>query len=749
MSDGAGSPEPAFWGDAAGADDTDRDRTLVSTVDDGVYQLDADGTFVAVNDGIVETTGYAREELVGAHAAVLFDEAGVERIERETARLRSNDGARGELLELPVETASGERIYVEVRPSLVEGDGGVGGTVGLVRDITDRKRRERELEESERRYRTLAENFPNGAVGLVDHDLRYVTVGGTPLTEHAVDTGEMEGRHVREVVSEEVADRLVPRLRAALDGESSTVEYSYEDGERHARFRTFPLRGDDGEVLGAMGMSQDITEQVERKRRLEESERLYRTLAQNFPDGAVGIYDDDLRFDLVEGAMWEDIEPDTEDVQGNTIYEAFEDHVVANIEPIYRAALSEGVTDSVVTEYAGRILRVWATPLRGSGGEIFAGLSFAQDITEQVEREAELERALDLLERTQRIADVGGWEIDMRTGEVFWTDHTFELLDMHSDTEPSLEEVLEMYHEDDRADVAAALESGEPFDMEKRIRTASGEVRWVRLRGIPEVVGGEVTSIRGAAQDVTEKVGREQRLEELVEKLEDSNERLEQFAYAASHDLQEPLRMVSSYLQLIEDRYGDELDADGEEFLAFAVDGADRMRDMIDALLDYSRVETRGDPFEPVALGEVLADVRRDLRIKIEESNADITAGSLPTVYGDRDQLYQLLQNLLTNALEYSGDEPPRIHVSAEEEGGDWRVSVRDEGIGIDPEDTDRVFDIFQSLHPHDEHSGTGIGLALAERIVERHGGTIRVDAEPGKGSTFSFTLPATGDGDE
>ncbi|RQH01714.1 MEDS domain-containing protein [Natrarchaeobius oligotrophus] len=226
-------------------------------------------------------------------------------------------------------------------------------------------------------------------------------------------------------------------------------------------------------------------------------------------------------------------------------------------------------------------------------------------------------------------------------------------------------------------------------------------------------------------------------------KLEASNERLEQFAYAASHDLQEPLRMVTSYLQLLENRYGDAFDEDGEEFLAFAVDGADRMREMIDALLEYSRVDSTGEPFEPVELDVVLGDVLNDLQVQIDETDATITTEQLPRVMGDSSQLRQVLQNLITNAITYSGDEPPRVHVDVERRGREWVLSVADDGIGIDPDDHDRVFTVFDRLHSRDEYEGTGIGLALCRRIVERHGGEIRLESEPGEGSTFSVTLPA------
>jgi light-regulated signal transduction histidine kinase (bacteriophytochrome) len=240
--------------------------------------------------------------------------------------------------------------------------------------------------------------------------------------------------------------------------------------------------------------------------------------------------------------------------------------------------------------------------------------------------------------------------------------------------------------------------------------------------------------------DITERKTYEQRLEA-------SNEHLKQFAYAASHDLQEPLRMVMSYLELLERRYGDALDDDAEEFIAYAVDGAERMSQMITALLDYARVDTQGEPFEPVDLDIVLKDVLDSLRMKIGETEAEITTESLPSVRGDEAQLRQLLQNLLSNAIEYSGNEPPRVHLGVDRtESGAPVISVRDEGIGIDVDDQARIFEVFQRLHSHGEHPGTGVGLALCRRIVRRHGGELRVESEPGEGATFSFTIDETAD---
>jgi light-regulated signal transduction histidine kinase (bacteriophytochrome) len=235
---------------------------------------------------------------------------------------------------------------------------------------------------------------------------------------------------------------------------------------------------------------------------------------------------------------------------------------------------------------------------------------------------------------------------------------------------------------------------------------------------------------------------REAELEETIKRLQQSNDRLKQFAYAASHDLQEPLRMVSSYLQLLENKYKDELDEEAQKYIDFAVDGADRMRAMVNDLLSFSRVEQANSEFEQVDCNRVLDQVTDDLRVQIEENDAEVTVDSLPTVVGDGEQLEQVFCNLVSNAIRYSGDEPPQVEIAVEERTSHWEFSVADNGIGIDPDKTNRIFEVFKRLHHDDEYSGTGIGLSLCQEIVEDHGGYIWVESEPGKGSTFFFTVP-------
>jgi len=243
-------------------------------------------------------------------------------------------------------------------------------------------------------------------------------------------------------------------------------------------------------------------------------------------------------------------------------------------------------------------------------------------------------------------------------------------------------------------------------------------------------------------RDVTERRRAENALRLKSEELTRSNAELEQFAYVASHDLQEPLRMISSYVQLLGNRYRGKLDNDADDFIFYATDGAARMQKLINDLLAYSRVGTRVKNFETVSLESALSQALDNLKITVKDSGAVVTHDPLPVVHGDAGQLAQLFQNLIDNAVKFHGDTPPRVHVSAEIRGAECVCSVRDNGIGIAPEYTGRLFLLFQRLHTRREYPGTGIGLAICKRIIERHGGRIWVESSPGVGSTFCFSVP-------
>ena len=317
-------------------------------------------------------------------------------------------------------------------------------------------------------------------------------------------------------------------------------------------------------------------------------------------------------------------------------------------------------------------------------------------------------------------------------------------------TDPRGRDFLELLDAGSRSKAKSFLDelTDRPCLLELDQLTANHTIRLVNYRFCRfQVLGATRIVAVGRDQEgpprlVEQVVRLNKELEESRRELDRSNQELEQFAYVASHDLQEPLRMVSSYTQLLARRYQGRLDTNADEFIAYAVDGANRMQRLINDLLAYSRVGTRGKEFKPTDCTAVFDQALANLKVTIEESSAVVARGPLPTVMADKLQIGQLLQNLIGNALKYQGDEPPRVHVTAEQKGTEWVFSVRDNGIGIDPQYAERIFVIFQRLHNREEYPGTGIGLAICKKIVERHGGRIWVESQLGSGATFSFTIP-------
>ncbi|PGF15704.1 PAS domain-containing sensor histidine kinase [Natrinema sp. CBA1119] len=714
-------------------------------ISDAFFALDEEWRFTYFNDRAHELINPEGRELIGTEIWAAFPEASERAFKSEYERAMAEQ-----------ETVTFEEYYPDPLDAWFEVRAYPSAT-GLsvyFRDVTERRAHERTLEESERRYRALAQHFPNGAVGVYDRDLEYTLTEGTMLGEVLPSADRLEGSRMPDVFPDETVTDLEPLFRAAVeDGETGSTETAF--GGRNWRVWATPLRDGNGDIFAGLSFTQDVTEQVDRENHLER----YETIVEVVNDG-VYVVDEDGRFTMVNETYAKMLGYAPDELVGTDASAVVDDTVARKIRELEIATADTDVEwPSVEAEL--RTADGGTLPVEGTFAMLpeddsrWHRVGIVRDISERKARERRLEEserryrtlvenfpegAVGLFDEDLAYTAVGGQLLD-EVG-VAAEDRVGSSIDeIHPDG--LVEEIEPYFH--------AALDGeANSFEVERYGRHLYAHTLPVR-NGDDEIFAGMVV-----VQDVTER-------REYQRKLEESNERLEQFAYAASHDLQEPLRMVTSYLTLLENRYGDAFDEDGREFLAYAVDGADRMRDMIDGLLEYSRVETQGDPFEPTDLNAVFENVREDLQIQLEESGAEITVEDLPRVEGDASQLRQVLQNLLSNAITYSGDEPPRVHVGADRRGDEWVISVRDEGIGIDPANQDRVFTIFDRLHSREEYEGTGIGLALSERIVERHGvrpnsvranstderresvgGEIWVDSEPGEGATFSFTLPAS-----
>jgi PAS domain S-box-containing protein len=714
-------------------------ETIISSTPDLVYAFDLDYRFIFANEALLEMWGSSLEESMGKTLRETgYEPWHAEMHEREIDRVvETKEPIRGEVGFEHSEL--GHRIYDYIFAPVFDDQGDVEAIAGTTRDITERKETEEALQQSKERFRALV-NASSDVVYRMSPDWSEMQrlEGQEFVADTHEPTSDWLDKYIHPDDQEWVLDAIDEAIetRSTIDLEHRVTQVDGSLGWTH--LRAVPMLDEDGEIVEWLGMATDITERKAYERQLEESERRYRTLVEHFPNGAVGLFDEDLRYRIAGGGLLEEVGASAEEIVGQTVWERYPDELAERMASSFRAAL-DGEMNTFELEFHDRQWLATTLPVEDEAGEVSAGMVVVQDITKRKERERELEesrqRYRTLVENVPNGA-VGMVDEDLRYVTVGGEPRTDETTTANDLEGQPIREVLS----EDLADVIvpryeAALEGeSSTFEYEHESDDRYSRFHTFPLRDEDREVFGAI----GMSQDITERKKHERELEK-------SNERLEQFAYAASHDLQEPLRMVSSYLQLIEQRYTDALDEEGREFIAFAVDGADRMREMIEGLLEYSRVDTHGDPFEPVDLNEVLRAVRDDLQVAIEETGAEIDAAELPRVMGDAGQLRQLFQNLLDNAIEYSGDDPPRMQISAEEANGgeEWVIAISDEGIGIDPGDTDRVFEVFQSLHSEDGSDGTGIGLALCERIVDRHGGDIWVDSEPREGATVCFTLPA------
>jgi len=387
-------------------------------------------------------------------------------------------------------------------------------------------------------------------------------------------------------------------------------------------------------------------------------------------------------------------------------------------------------------------------PLRDRDGKIIGTFGISRDVTQRKRVEEELKLMSNRLQLASQATKIGIWDYNPITDRLIWDEKMFQIYQVDprnfSGTYGAWKATL---HPDDvdreNQKIQELLRHPGEFDSEFRILWPDKSIHYLKANAlVAQDSVGRVVRMIGTNRDITAQKHAEEELKHAIEELGRSNAALEQFAYVASHDLQEPLRAITGCIQILQKSYGGKLDKDADELIRHAVEGAARMRNLIGDLLAFSRVGTGGKPFELMECEVALDLALANLSASIEESHAIVTRDPLPVLHADSTQIPQLFQNLISNALKFHGNEAPRIHIGAVRENGDWRFSVGDQGIGIDPQYKDRIFVIFQRLHTRSEYPGTGIGLALCKRIVERHNGKIWFDSELGKGCVFYFTIP-------
>jgi PAS domain S-box-containing protein len=494
------------------------------------------------------------------------------------------------------------------------------------------------------------------------------------------------------------------------------------------------------------------------ERKLRDAEAPYHSLVESLTQNIVSK-DLDGRFTFANSNFCNSVGRKLEEIIGKTDADLFpatlaqkymeDDQRVIESRVPFEAEEAHKVADGEIM-----VVKVVKTPVFDSAGRITGTQNIFWDITEQKKAQIDLAASQERFELAVRGTADGIWDWDVVTNDVYYSDRFKKLLGFAPDEfGDTLEDWSKRLHPSDRdatlESIKAHLENRVSYDVNYRLMRKDGTYNWYRARGLAIWgASGKATRMAGSLSDISDRKRAEEALRTRSAELEKSNHDLEQFAYIASHDLKEPLRMVSSYVGLLARRYADVLDDDGKEFIQYAVDGAKRMKALIDDLLVFSRVGTKGKDLEPSESRDAVAAAILNLGAVVQETNAKIEydADSLPTVNGDSVQLIQLFQNLVANAIKFTTPEKtPHVRIAVEKEsnGRFWRFSVSDNGIGIDSDHKERIFEIFQRLHNRTEYEGTGIGLAVTRKIVERHGGRISVDSTPGEGSTFTFTLPS------
>jgi PAS domain S-box-containing protein len=626
------------------------------------------------------------------------------------------------------------------------------------------KKSQDELIESEVRYRQIVELSGEGIL-ITDADRKISFTNSRMCELMGMTSEELIGRKTKDLLDPGYMS-LVDKTREKLSkGENIHQEFKFlrKDGSPlWVISNATPVLDHEGKETRTISMLTDITERKIREEVLRISEQRLKFHLENSP---LAVVEWDADYIVIQWSIeaerifgWKKDAAIGKRIDSlNLIYK--EDlQIVARV----MERLSSGKERIVVStnrnvRQSGEIIECtwYNSVLLDENNKMSSVMSLVQDITEIKRTERDREQLLGELNEAQEklnIAlengNIGIWDWDLKTNRVTWDERMERMFNLHPGSFGQTYKDFEaLVNEEDlnhmtRA-VNDAIEKDLPLETLLRTRANKGNARYISSKallnrnkdGWPESFSGVSFDVTGLKED-TEKL-----ILKLNEELLRSNKELESFAYVASHDLQEPLRMVSSFTQLLSQQYGDKLDAKAQEYIRLAVDGSKRMYDLINGLLSYSRIQSKAKVFTNVDLEKVLEIVLKNLSLKINESKTVVEKTSMPSIHGDESQMIQLFQNLIVNGIKFNKG-IPTIIVSAEDTGTHIKFSVKDNGIGIESQYYDRIFQIFQRLQPKDDYEGTGLGLSICKRIVERHGGKMWVVSEPGKGSEFLFTIP-------
>ncbi|MEG3876927.1 PAS domain S-box protein [Microcoleus sp. herbarium7] len=589
--------------------------------------------------------------------------------------------------------------------------------------------------------------FNRAAQQLLGYSLQEVAGKVTPAIIHE----PLEIVKRAEVLSQELGVKIEPGfdvfVALARRGIADENEWTYirKDGSRFPVLLSVTALSDgEGNINGFLGIGQDISDRKQAEKELRD----LNNAMQNAVEG-ISRLDMDGRYLKINRAYAHKCGYEPEEMIGLEWPITVHPDDVEMLVLAYQEMLSSG---KVEVEARGvrkngsffykQVTMISAFDEQG----IFNGHHcFMKDITDRKLTETALQESESKYRQIVELAEEGIWVIDSNARTTY-VNHAMARMLGYSELEMFGRSLFNFMDEQVRQSANDNMERRKQGIAERhefRLKSKDGKDVWTYMSTSPVMDENDcLLSCCALVYNITDRKESEQQMLQLTEDLKRSNEELEQFAYVASHDLQEPLRAVTSYTQLLADRYRGNLDEKADKYINYIVDGATRMQQLINDLLAYSRLGTRGQEFEPADCNAAVQQSLCNLQIAIAEKKAVITCDAMPTVMADESQLVQLFQNLIANSIKFCRQDIPLIHIAARREESEWLLYVRDNGIGIAPEYADRIFIIFGRLHGRREYSGTGIGLAMCKRIVERHGGRIWVESQEGKGATFCFTIP-------
>ena len=733
---------------------------ILEIISDSIVLLDMERKIVFTNRATRALLGLEDKELSGFNYSSIVKERDiVDQVVEEA--LAANRNIKRELTYV---SKSGEAIPVLVTLSAVQDEANKPcGFVVSALNMAEQRCAEQIIRESEEKYRSHFYNV-NEVIFSYDVDFRINEVSPSVERSLGYRPEELIGRTFLELnilTPESLSQAASDAIHVLSGGHIELAEYQFIAKDGSVRFGEVSgaAQTRDGKIVGVISVARDITDRKLAESAREESDRNYRLLAENTTD-TVAIIDMDLNIRWISDSSRETTGYSFEEQRALPLEKQMTAESMERAMELYALALDEekkGI--SPLDRHYDIELEIcrkdgstfWSENIfhfiREDQGRATGILMQGRDISRRKQAEEALLREKHFTDALIDNLPATFWVVDDNVKFIRWNSNQEKVLGYSPDKLSRINPLKIIVPEDRQRVASRFMEAfqGSCEEVETYVIKETGQTVPYQLSFAPLTVGGR-QYLMGFGIDISARKQAESKLQKIMDDLKRSNEELEQFAYVASHDLQEPLRMVSSYVQLLEKRYRDKLDTDAIDFINFAVDGSRRMQNLINDLLSYSRVGSRGKPFQPVDSSAIYNAAVNNLQIAIRENEAYIEHGELPRVTADEGQMVQVFKNLIGNAIKFHGKDSPHVIVNADRVNGNWIFSVKDNGIGISRQFFDRIFMVFQRLHGN-EYPGTGIGLSIARKIIQRHGGQIWVESELDKGSTFYFSIPAGQDG--